>query len=73
MTSELKNLSLAQLRESLAVHGLIIVPLVPTQAMLDSAWAAALAENAKGVWEEMVSVAAINPFEPALREAGIIK
>ena len=44
--------------EALASSNFVVVPRVPTQAMLDAAWAAALAENAEGVWEEMI--AAIN-------------
>ncbi len=30
------------------------VPRVPTKAMLEAAWAAALAEDASGVWEAII-------------------
>jgi hypothetical protein len=35
----------------------VLVPRVPTREMLDAAWADALAEDAAGVWAEMIGVA----------------
>ncbi len=34
--------------------GLVLVPRDPTEAMLKAAWADALAEDAKGVWQSMI-------------------
>jgi hypothetical protein len=34
--------------------GLMIVPKEPSQAMIDAAWAAALAEKAEDVWRDMI-------------------
>jgi hypothetical protein len=33
---------------------MILVPRNPTKEMLEAAWADALAEDAKGVWESMI-------------------
>jgi len=41
--------------DALAADGWVVVPRIPTEHMLDAAWASALAENAKGVWEEMIA------------------
>jgi hypothetical protein len=35
----------------------VIVPRVPTKEMIDAAWASALAEDALGVWNEMIEAA----------------
>jgi hypothetical protein len=43
---------------ALSEAGWVCVPRVPTVAMLNAAWADAHAENAEGVWEEMLAVAA---------------
>ena len=40
--------------------GWVVVPKVPTQAMLDAAWASALAENAGGTWEDMIEAAQLS-------------
>ena len=32
----------------------VLVPRKPTKAMLEAAWADALAENAEGVWRSMI-------------------
>lgn len=37
--------------------GWVLVPVEPTQEMLEAAWAEALAESADGVWREMVATA----------------
>jgi hypothetical protein len=43
-----------RVRYQFLVLGYVLVPRVPTKAMLDAAWAEALAEDAAGVWREMV-------------------
>ena len=35
--------------------GWVVVPRSPTQEMLLAAWASALAENAEGVWRDMIA------------------
>ncbi len=42
--------------EKLSEMGFVCVPRQPTQALLDAAWAEALAENAAGVWDMMIGV-----------------
>lgn len=51
--------------------GYVLVPRVPTKAMLDAAWTEATAENAAGVWRDMLEAvdiqttpAAIDPDMP---------
>ena len=34
---------------------MVLVPRVPTKAMLDAAWADALGEDASGVWGSMIA------------------
>lgn len=34
--------------------GYVVVPRLATKAMIDAAWASATAEDAGGVWDEMV-------------------
>jgi hypothetical protein len=33
---------------------MVLVPRIPTKEMIEAAWADALAEDAKGVWESMI-------------------
>lgn len=42
------------LQRSFAERGFAIVPIEPSQEMLKAAWADALAEDARGVWREMI-------------------
>jgi hypothetical protein len=46
----------ASLRDAVAEHHTeyVLVPRVPTEAMLKAAWADALAEDAGAVWESMI-------------------
>jgi hypothetical protein len=37
------------------IEELIPVPLIPTSEMIDAAWASATAEDAKGVWADMIA------------------
>lgn len=37
--------------------GCALVPVVPTAAMLDASWTAALAENPAGVWRDIIAAA----------------
>jgi hypothetical protein len=46
--------------EALDSAGWVVVPRIPTQAMLDAAWASALAENAGGTWEDMIDAAQLS-------------
>jgi hypothetical protein len=43
---------------ALNAAGYVCVPREPTKAMLESAWACALDEDAKGLWESMKQPAA---------------
>ena len=43
---------------ALSAAGYVCVPREPTKAMVESAWACALDEDAKGVWESMIESAA---------------
>ena len=54
--------------DAIAALGYVCVPRVPTKVMLDAAWADALAEDAKAVWETMIGVS-----EGTLTEEGIPK
>jgi hypothetical protein len=40
-------------------RGFVVVPRRPTPRMVHEAWAAAMAENASGVWDEMIQAGAI--------------
>jgi hypothetical protein len=42
---------------ALIAAGYACVPIEPTRAMLEAAWAAAQAENAAEVWDEMIEAA----------------
>lgn len=58
ITSVLRDRSRAEaVLAALKNAGLVCVPERPTKAMIDGAWAPELAENAAGVWEEMVAAA----------------
>ena len=43
------------LAEALESAGLVVVPLIPTEQMIEAAWASTLDENAKLVWEDMIA------------------
>ncbi len=47
----------ARVLNALASAGIVCVPKNPTEAMIEAAWANALSENARGVWEDMVECA----------------
>jgi hypothetical protein len=47
----------ARVLAALAAAGYVCVPRDPTKAMLESAWAHALDEDAEGVWKSMVESA----------------
>jgi len=42
---------------ALETAGLVVVPCQPSESMLREAWAEAAAEDASGVWREMIAVA----------------
>lgn len=52
-SNELENYISPALKE----RGFVIVPIEPTPEMLKAAWADALAEDAGGVWREMIEIA----------------
>jgi hypothetical protein len=54
--------------DAIAAQGYVCVPRIPTKAMLDAAWADAMAEDAKEVWATMIGVS-----EGLLTEEGIPK
>jgi hypothetical protein len=41
-------------QESLKEAGLAVVPIEPSKAMLNAAWAQAFAENVADVWQDMI-------------------
>jgi hypothetical protein len=55
-----------RIADAIAAQGYVCVPRVPTKAMLEAAWADALAEDAKEVWATMIGVS-----EGVLTEEGI--
>jgi hypothetical protein len=57
-----------QVADALYALGYVCVPRVPSEAMLQAAWADALAEDAKAVWDTMIGVS-----EGLLTEEGIPK
>jgi hypothetical protein len=50
----LKEIAGEETVEALYARGFVCVPRMPTQEMLDEAYWSALAENAAGVWDEMI-------------------
>jgi hypothetical protein len=57
-----------RIADAIAAQGYVCVPRAPTKAMLEAAWADALAEDAKEVWTTMIGVS-----EGILTEEGIPK
>ena len=47
---------------------MILVPRKATKEMIDAAWAAALAEDAEGVWESMINAWLLNGEKGELGE-----
>jgi hypothetical protein len=45
----------ARVIRQLEANGLVIVPRVATERMLEAAWAAAHEEKAKDVWDDMIT------------------
>jgi hypothetical protein len=52
--SEIEQLVPSGVFETLRAAGYLIVPREPTELMIRNAWADALAEDAKGVWDCMI-------------------
>jgi hypothetical protein len=53
-----------RIADELRKEGFVCVPIQPTRDMLEAAWADALAENARGVWDSMIEACdGINAME----------